>query len=320
MGYGSEGHLGVCKQNSWAVPASSWHFIPIVNEGLVTNIEVLAQESILARYDEPPIREGVLTVAGDIAMELNPIDQGHFLRGVLGVYSSSVAQSGYVYLHAFTPKQTRFDANAALPPYTATVYRSVDEAFQFTDCQFNTMEINVTAGGIAKMSVGVIGRTSSLMNAATASYHTEAVYTWDAASISITTSGVGDLEDITISVNNNLEGISFLDTTKRRARILRNGFREVRVNGTVDLPDLDEYDEFRAQSERRLVLTLTGTEVRSGYKEYIEIDIPKFRYETFPVNISNPNRLSVGFTGRGIYHTGSLTTLKITMQNTLASY
>ncbi len=322
MAFGQEGYLSISKQNTWGTSTNSWHYIPIESESMTHNIALLASNVIQQRYDEPSPHQGIQTFDGDISTEINPIDMGHFLKGVFGVSSAVAAQSGYVNTHTFTPVQSRFDGNAALTPYTCNVYRGVDEAFQITDCQFNTMEINVAANGIAKMRVGVIGRVNSLIAATTASYHTSgAEYTWDTASVSISNTAVTDFENITVNLDNKLEGISFLDGTHYHSKVLRNGFREVRVSGTIDLPNLDEYDAFVAQSERQLIMTLTGTQVRSGYYEYLKVDIPKFRYETFPINISGPNRLSVGFAGRAVYHTGSLTSIKITAQNTfMVSY
>lgn len=317
MAYGSDAYFGLSRQNSWGTPATSWHYIPMESEGLAHNINLLTPSVIQARYDEPAPVTGLQTVEGDFNTEVNPIDAGPFLLGIMGSYTYSAAQSGYVGLHTFTPVQSRFDSYCAMPPYTLNIYRGVDEAMQVADSQFNTMEIGVSAQGIVKMRVGVIGRVNSLIAATTASYYTSgAEYTWDTASISISNVAVTDFEEIRISVDNKLEGITFLDGTKRYGKIMRNGFREVRVSGTIDLPNLDEYDAFAAQNERRMVLTLTGTQVRSGYSEYISFDVPSFRYEAFPVNVSGPNRLTVGFAGRAVYNAGSGTSLKITMQNT----
>lgn len=321
MAFGTDGYIGISKQESYSVATSAYHWMPFVSEGITDAIEVLMEETIRDRYDEPPTIEGLTTVEGDIAFELNPIDSGLLWYAACGQASSTALQSGYVFQHEFLPIQTRFDSNLALQPVCMHIYRGVDEAFEYMDGQLSSIEFNLAAGALAKLSTTWICRTSSLRTALTASYHTDTqAFAWHAASISMAGTGITDYEEINVSINNALEGVSLIDGTKVYSRIHRNGFREVRVSGTIDLPDLNEYDQFRSQSERQLILTLTGDEVRSGYNESFVINIPKFRYETFPVNIGGPGRITVGFAGRAIYHTGSGCSIKMTMVNTLASY
>lgn len=327
MSFGTDGFLAISRQSSWGTNTTSFHFIPFVSESIVTNKEVLMQETILDRYDEPNPLEGLETVEGDIVMELNPIDCGPFLHAACGSVHVTATLSGKVWTHEFKLTQDRFDEYAALTPYTAQVYKGVEQAFFFTDGQANTLEINVVAGAVVKMTVGMICRTTSLDTKATAtSYYNAEAFTWNQASFSLMVPSsaaiaVSDFEEITFSLNNALSGVNLLDGTKRRGKIQRDGYREVRVSGTIDLPDLDEYDTFIAQTERKLLMTLRKpTAMSSGYYETLTIDIPSFRYEAFPVNIGGPGRVTVGFTGRGVYNSGSAMTMLITLVNTKAAY
>lgn len=326
MAYGNDGFLAVAKQSSWSVAvsdATSWHYIPFISESLNTDKALISQESILSRYDEPAPREGMERVEGDIVMELNPIDCGPFLQGVMGISSGTEVLSGYVYEHTFTAIQSRYCASCALQPYSVQIYRGVDEAFQLTDGQMNTMEISVDTEAIVKFTVGMICRTTSLMVAGTASYHDaeDNSWVWHQASFSMGGTAIDDYESVRYTLDNKLSGIVLLDGTKRVGRIQRNGFREVRISGTIDLPNLDEYDNFIAQTKSRLLATFTGAgAISSGYYETFNIDIPSFRYEAFPVNVSNPNRLTAAFTGRAEYNSGSACTIKITLQNSMLAY
>lgn len=323
MAQGYDGFLGISKQNSWGDVSSVFNFVPIVSESVVHNINVLEGAGIVSRYDGPQIYEGLHSCEGAIDMELHPVMAGHFLKGLCGVCSTAVAQSGYVFTHQFTLTQAPFDSTgqAALPPYSLQIYRGVEEAFRFSDCQFNTAEITVAAGQMTKINVGVISRVCSLMTAATASYYGENIYAFNTASISLGNAAVSDYEEVRIALDNRIEGVATLNGTRQISRAVRNNYRLIKVSGTLDLPDLDEYDAFVAQSERRLFITLTNpTQVRSGYYEYCTIDIPTFRYEAFPVNIGGAGRITVGFAGRALYNSGSGTAMKITLQNTLSSY
>ena len=322
MAYGNDGFLAVTKQQSWGVPASNYYYIPIISEGLSHNKELITQESILARYDEAAPLQGMESADGPINMEMNPLDAGPFLLAACGSVAVTEPLSGTVFLHTFKLTQERFDANGALTPYTIEAYRGVEQSFQFTDGQVNTLEIVIATNSIVKINVGMICRTTSLQTATTASYHgAEAdAFTWDQASLSMAGAAIDDFENITISMNNALAGISLLDGTKRRGRIQRDGYREIRVSGSIDVPNLDEYDQFVAQNERALIITISGSEISSGYPQFFKIDIPKFRYETYPINIGGPGRISVGFTGRAVYHTGSASAMEMSLQNSLSAY
>lgn len=320
MAFGTDGYIGISRQESYGVPTSNYYWTPFVTEGITDAINVLMEDTIRDRYDEPPLIEGLTTVEGDIAYELNPLNGGVVLNAAINTSSTTDILSGYVYQHKFTPVQTRFDANLAMNPICLHVYRGVDEAFEYMDGQITSVEINIAAEDKAKMNTSMICRTSSLTTAMTASYHEAIAYVWHQASISLGAVGISDYEDITVSVNNNLTGIALIDGTKTYSRIHRDGFREIRVSGTIDLPNLDEYDVFRAQTERQLIITLTGGEISSGYYESFKIDIPQFRYESFPVNIGGPGRISVGFAGRAVYKTSSAYAIEFTIVNSLASY
>ena len=109
MAYGTDGFIAVSKQNSWGTATNSWHYVPIISEGLSHNIELITQESILSRYDEAAPREGMQSADGAINTELNPIDMGHFLRGACGSLATTDPLSGTVFLHTFDMTQSRWD-------------------------------------------------------------------------------------------------------------------------------------------------------------------------------------------------------------------
>ena len=50
------------------------------------------------------------------------------------------------------------------------------------------------------------------------------------------------------------------------------------------------------------------------------ITVPNFLYDTFPVQVRDGGRITVDFTGRGVFNTGSQTAMTITLVNTFASY
>lgn len=319
MGFGTAGFLAVSRQNSFGTATNSWEYVPIISENLTTNIDQLVEESIRNRYEEGPSRQGLLSVTGDIVMEMNPLMIGHFFRGCFGPTSNTAV--GSVFDTYFLPTQSDFSSDCALPPYTLQVYRDVGSSWQFTDTLINAISVEINGNALARATVSVIARTSSLMPFTTAAFPTGDPWSWDAASVSIAGTANAAIETLTIKAENNIEGVITLDTTKRWNRMLRNGFRTFGISGTVDFTSQDEYNQFRSQTEQRFLVNLKGeTEVGSGYTDNLLFDLPSVRYASFGAGISGPNRLQASFDGAGKYNTTSSYAFKATLTNTKNNY
>ena len=321
-GYGINGHLGISAQQSFGTATSSWDYMPILSESLTTNVEELIEESLQGRFEQGASHEGLLTVAGDIVFEPHPQLLGHFLRGALGQASGTIVSGTSAQQWEVVPTQTDFDAElCALPPFTLQLYRSVGSAWQFTDSIVNGLSLEIGGGSIVRATANMICRVSSLMTKTTPAFPTDAPWIWDAASVSIAGAAYGDFENLTLTINNNVEGVTLLDTTKLHAMYKRNGNRTFGVSGNVAFKNQTEYGLFRAQTEQRLQVHLLGlTEASSGAYESLNLDAPKMRYKSWPVAMGGPNRISVGVEGNLKYDTTSSYALRALLVNSRAAY
>jgi hypothetical protein len=317
MAEGLFGFLGVSAQQSFGTATTSNEFIKFNSEAISTEVELLMESGIRNRLGEPPSHEGMESVAGDIVVEPDFENMGHFIKGVFGsaVTSTTGAGSGTQYTHTFTPLvSSDFDEKSALPPYTVTVHRDVTSAFRFTDSVFNTLALTITAGQLTEMTVGVIGRSTSIVSMGAASFVSSAyVSTWNVASISIAGAANTIMENVTINFDNQVEGVPFLDGTKTIGKFKRTGWQMVRISGTMDFENLSEYNEFKSQSNRALFITLDDTNVAS--LNNLTIDIPLMRYESFTVGIGGPERISVDFNARAIYDETSNYAIQMVLVN-----
>ncbi len=321
MATGGQGFLAISRQASFGAATASWHYIPIISEGLTTNIEPLKEESIRQIYEEGESHDGVVSVEGDIVIEAHPTLIGNFLHGICGVSSTSAVLSGFVNQHIFTMTQDDFSQKCALPPYTIMVHRDVGSSYQFTDALFNGMTFEITAGGFMRMTIPVIARVSSLMDPETASFQASTPFAWDSASISVGAAANAEIETLSIGIENNLVGKTTLDGTRAFNSILRDGFRNFPISGQMDFTSQAEYNDFRVGSEQQLIVTITGeTEINSGYYNIVKFDFPRFRYESYEANIGGPGQIMASFDGVGKYSLGSANALTITLQNTLGGY
>lgn len=322
MAYGMEGHFGLSAQGSFGgAMTSSFDFMPIISETLVDAVEELVEESIMGRYDESPSHEGLLTVQGDVVFEPHPIMLGHILRGVFGGTVNSAA-AGDAIEHGFVPTQTDYLAGScALPPFTLEVYRGVGNAWRLQDAVFNTLAIDIQAGGIVRATAGIIARVSSLTAKNTPSFVENDPWTWDAASLSIAGAANANLENATLVIDNKLEGVNLCDANKYVSRILRNDRRTVMFSGNMNLEDLTEYGIFRAQTQQAFILTLTGTtDASSGFPEMLKLDMPQLRYRTYSAPMQGVGRISAAFEGNCKYDTTSSYSLRATLTNSRTSY
>lgn len=318
MAYAHLGHIGISAQQSFGTATNSFEYFPIINESLTTGIEQLVEEGMRARFEEGPTHEGLLTVAGDIVFEPHPIIIGHFLRGFTGQASSTLVDS--VTTWEFLPKQSDFDDKVIAPPYTLEVFRDIGSAWQFTDSIVNALTFEITAGAIVKCTASMLCRISSLAPKSTPSFPEGDPWTWDAVSLSIGGTANSDVEAMTITYENNTEGVSFLDNTKLHGKYKRTGFRNFSLSGTFDLANQDEYNAFRSQSERNFIVTVTGASLTTSQSNVLKFDMPKVRYTAYPVNMGGPGRITVSAEGTCKYDTTSLYALNTTMTNTREAY
>jgi len=322
MATGALGHAAISWQGSFGGVAdpTSYYFFPFVSESLVHAIDLLTVEGIRASLVEPDVVPGLERAEGDIVMEPHPMHIGHFLRGVFGQASSTILNSDAAmndFTHTFDFRLVDFDVTKTpVPPYTLEIFRGTQEAFLFTDAVFTRIELTIEAGALMRSTVGIITRTVSLKTAETPLFQDFTPWTWAVASASIGGVGVDFIEAFTFVAEVPLEGILALGS-RRYFKFGRTGFPNIRMSGRIDLGNLDEYDQFVSQAERRLFISLART---SNSGETMLIDVPSFRYEGFPVQVGGPGRITVDFSARGIFNVASNQAATITLTNTLPEY
>lgn len=316
MGTGALAYAAIAKQNSFGTSTNSYHYFEFLSESIITTVEPIVLESLQNRFDEGQTIEGYEEIEGDVTMSTHPLHVGHFLRGLTN--ASTVTAVGSTFSHKFLPAQTDFDTETTLPPYTLQIYRDTTESYQYTDVVVNNIEFTIDAGGVLEMSAGVLARTTSLMTATGPSFVPSATpWAWSVMSGTIVGSAFVDFESLTISVENQVEGVKVMDGTKRISGFKRSGFRQVRISGTLDFPTNSQWEVFKNQSENRLVMYFAPM-VSSGAT--LQIDVPNMRYATLEPQVGGPGRISVDFEAHGKFDTTSNYAIEFTLVNTFADY
>ncbi|MBO8169962.1 MAG: hypothetical protein H0Z35_12380 [Thermoanaerobacteraceae bacterium] len=313
-GLGAFAHVGLGKETTFGTPVAASDYIKIISESIAHEIEELVLEGLGGVVDEPASLEGLNTVAGDLNVEVHPESIGHLLRSALG---EPVTSGTGPYTHTFTPAQDNFSPVCALPPYTLEVHRDLEQAFQFTGCVVNQLQFNWGVNQkIMQATANILGKDVALIAKTTPSFETNEPFTWHQVNPQVGNplTAIDTISAVQISINNNLEAVPTLNNTKTISRIRRNGFRVVEVQFTFEVEDLAEYNRFKNQEENAFQFEFT-----SGSNK-IKFDLPKVRYNAFPLGVGGSGRLTVQVSGKAKYDAATGKAIEITLTNGKVSY
>lgn len=321
MSYGQDSNLGITFQNSWdsVGDVGSLHFLPFISESIGKNIPPLVSNTMRGIHDEGDSFQGPHTNDGDIEVEAQAIPLGVLLKSVLEL-TATVTSDG-IYTHTFKPRAADWDEVSANQPVTIYKYLQTGSAMRYTNMVGNTLELKVTNGEFTKAKVGFVGGGFDQIANTAATFPVGNLWTWDAASISFGGTAVDEIEELTITLDETIEAMHTLNNTLLPSRAKRTGFRSVAVDMTLKFDNQTEFQQFIAQSERELLVTMLGdSEIQSGYNEELTIRLPKMRYEEFKPVSTGPGEISVTTKARGKYRADSATSMWLTLVNTQSVY
>lgn len=317
MGTANIGHIGFGKQTSYSAPVAITDWIEALSENLTLGIDRFDIKNIVGTPNEPDDMAGLRRSAGDIVFPGDPTAVGFALRGMFGVMSGSVVTSGFLWKNEFTRGTTDFSADSPTTPYTIEVFRDVTSANRYSDAVFNRLIFSIAPNQELRTTLGMITKSTSVTAKGTPTYPGSPVnpFAFDTASLSIGGAASTLVEALTITIDNNVEGIPVLNASNEIARVRRRGPQTIMLSGTIGFDNLTEYKNFVDQTEQRFFLNVT----RAASFTML-IDLPRVVYTTFPLGMSGRSRLTAGFEAKARYHSGSATAIKIDLTNTKSNY
>lgn len=320
--YGQNAVIGIAFQNSWGTAAAvgSLHHIPILNEDLGLAADELISQNLNTRLDENDAYSGMRRFDGTVEMEAQPKALGAILKAAVNDPTSTL--SGSVGTHTFNPRTGDWDVFAPNRPFSYYKYLAEGGSAQlFYDLVGTRLEFQLSAGGFLIARMGAIaGKTSAVASQALSLDSTKR-WPWNHASLSLGGAANIDISEFTLTHDEGIEGRWVLDGSLYANRGRRTTARTVRVAGTLIFRDMTEYNNFAAENVQPLVITLRGTEaIQSGYFNTLKIDMPSFKWLELKPRIQGPGEVSVPFTGKAQYNTGSGRAVQYTLTNTWAAY
>jgi len=324
MPIGARAYLGLGKESSWATAVAPTVYVPFVSESITDTIEELISEGIRNLFDEPASYQGLKSVAGDVEVEVLPEFIGHFLNAAFGSVSSEQPDADgapSVYRHTFTPIQSAASTECDLPSYTLEIDRDFESAFQIAGAAATSFEFTVGTGTkIAHATISFIAKAISTKAKTSPSYESTNPFLWDELTATLGGNAFGKLSEITITLDNALEGVPLLNGSDEIARIRRNDFRTVTVSGTIVPDNLDEWTAFRNGTEAELVIDLVGAAIEGGYSYELKFTMPKFRWLAVPINVGGPGYVTISFSGKAKYDSANGFAVQAELTNTTTSY
>jgi len=250
------------------------------------------------------------------------VDKGECVINIDDVRRLVTSDAANAKQHIFIPRQaTDFHADCPINPYTFEVYRDQGDAFQFLGAIVNTLALNFsTTDKILKATCGIITKNLGDTPKTALSLETTDPFTWEQAIISIAGSPNNDIDTFGLNWDNKCIAKYTLNNTAIPRKFIRNGFREIPVNFNIDFVDRVEYEKFKAGTEQAVQVKFVGAECETGYYYTLQIDIPKFRYLTYPINMGGPGPIVCGVTGKAKFSAADQYAVKFTLINLETGY
>lgn len=327
MSYGAQLKFGLARQTAGGTPvtlATSFHAFPLLSEDVGLDKDELISQNLIGKFEQGAVFSGVARVNGTIAFELTP-------RNMLAALASCVnwtpvgVNSGSIVTHTFLPNTQDFDGTYCKAPWT--IYKQFTDstsAEQYYDCQMGQLELSVGQGQFLKGRLTVSGGARSLngvgsANVVPATTDVGQLFPWNVSSLSYGGAAMGQASELTITLNENLDSLYTINGTLIPFKYTRTGFREVTVRGTFYMNDRTILNNYAADTQARLLLTLinTKTAIQSGYFNTMTIDIPQLKITDFKPGAQGPGEVSVTFQARGFVDPASGYAIQIT---TVTSY
>ena len=319
MSYGFKGWIGIGKETNWGTSVAATDWFEGLSENLSASIDRFDIKNIVGTVAEPDDDTGTQRVAGDIVIPAMPQALGYFLKAAMQQVSGSVVTSGFLWKNTFNTALSDFSADTPMQPYSIEVFRDVTSSVLYKSCVMNALELSFAPNQPIQAKGTWLGYASTIQSASGSqpSYpgSPSKPFNFTTLSLSIGGSGTARVEDLKLMVNNNLEGIPALNASQYIAKVRRKGPQTIGLTGTLDFTDMTEYLDFINQTERQWKMNMTAANSCA-----LTIDIPRMQYVTFPLGIPGRQRITVGFTGKAFYSSGSGTAITFGLTNVKSFY
>lgn len=317
-GLGVLGYIGLGRESSGGVAVPPQAYVQALSEGVSGEFDRYTPFAIIGALAPPDDRAGVMRVAGDITAPVNARTHGHIFRNTFGDPVST--PSGGQFLHSWktpTNLQAIWDDRYACPPYTWEIFRDVGSAQQYDGANVGGLEFTIAPNNILQCKATLIATAWRNIAVSVPSYQINVdVLDFDTASLSLGGVANTEIESLTITFDNALEGIATLWGRDVVRKIRRTGPPVVNFQMQLGFENVTILEQFRQQSETSLNLYCKQPTANEAF----QLTLPRIIYKTFPTGMGDGGRQVVTVTGDARYHQGSVTAFGLSLLNGQGSY
>lgn len=329
MSYGAQAKVGFARQTnpgSYVIATTapgSYHAMGFVSHDIGLEKEEVISQNLIGRFEQGATYPGPSKVNGTIEFEATPRNLLTAL-GLAATHVPATANSGSMRNWGFLPNTVDYDASYIKAPWTMySQFSDAQSADLFYDLQVGQLDLVISQGQFTRGRLQVVGGVRLSTGVGSANIVPDAsdagrLFPWNVVSISYGGSALQTASDITVSLNENIDGLYTINGTLSPFKYTRTAFREVTVNGTFYMTDRSMLNNFASDTQARLLITMISTiaAIQSGYYNTMTIDVPQLKITAFKPPVSGPGEVSVPFTGRGVIDPTSSYALQFTLINT----
>jgi len=329
MSYGAQAKVGFARQTnpgSYVIATSvpgSYHAMGFVSHDIGLEKDEVISQNLIGRFEQGASYSGASKVNGTIEFEATPRNLLTAL-GLAATHAPAVANSGSLRNWTFLPNTADYDSSYIKAPWSMySQFSDSNSADLFYDMQVGQLDFVISQGQFTRGRLQVVGGNRVATGVGSANIVPDAsdagrLFPWNVASISYGGAALQTASDITVSLNENIDGLYTINGSLAPFKYTRTGFREVTVNGTFYMTDRSMLNNFTSETQARLLITLVSTiaAVQSGYYNTLTIDVPQLKVTAFKPAVSGPGEVSIPFTGRGVIDPTSSYALQFTLINT----
>ena len=319
MSYGFAGYIGLGREATWGSAQAANVFIEALNENVSVTIDRFDFKNIIATLAEPDDQAGVHRIGGSLAFAAHPEVIGPFLQSTFNLSTITEVLSGSLYTHDYTQPTdsgSAFSDESPSVPYTFEIFRDVSTCVAYAGGLVSALSFNFAPNQDVRCNATIVGRSAAPAAKQTPTFPGSPAkpFTFDTVSLQLGAGATTDIENLTVSIENQYEGIPVLNNSQYVGKVRRTGHQMVNISGTIDFVNMNEYDNFIAQTEQQMVVHATKANSFA-----LTLDVPRMVFTGFPLGIPGKDRITVDFDAKGFYHSGSGTGIGITL-TTQSSY
>lgn len=308
---GMKAKLGFGKETTFGTAVSSGFFF---NAGFDIQEERqrLREAFLLGTRGMASSCDGRLRINGNVPnVAIRPEYAGMIFRALLGAPTTSGSDP---YTHVFEDSTAKFSTDVALPPYTCTAETDSNEILRFAGGQLNQLTLRQRKDDFLYADMAWIFKSVATTTTESISLESGCPFLFSDLAVTRNGSAYGGIEELTLTINNNLETFEELDESNT---IVGTDFASpisVQLALTLNATESGSRSDFVTPTKQEWVLTWdNGT-------DSLTITLPQISVEQRGKPVQGAGRILVNYQGMAEYNSSDGNTLEVSLLNTTASY